>query len=264
VLVVVVVVHRHPDVVEHAGGPQQLALVRVARMQPGRGQVVEEPERQRRDMVRVGLVDLVERGEVQDARLAHVGQERRVAQAAQVALEEDPLAQARLRGLELGEAARGHRRADDRGAREDEVLPRGLDAGDPRPVGGRQRREAGDELVERVGGDAHALHPARVGQVPQPLGGGGQVAHRAAHADQARAALHEPGGALELAHDVRGELVQRLARRGALAGRKRSVMRHRAELPRVRGLRQAPGDLDELHRAAAEVQDAAVGQRRSS
>ena len=42
VLVVVVVVDRHADVVQHARAPQQLALPAVAGMQAGRGELVEE------------------------------------------------------------------------------------------------------------------------------------------------------------------------------------------------------------------------------
>jgi hypothetical protein len=109
-------------------------------VQPGGRELVEEPEGERGHVLRVRLVDLVERGQVPHAGLAHVVEQRRVAAVPQVALEEDALAQARLRGLELGEAARGHRRADDRRAGEDEVRARGLDAGDLARSSARARR----------------------------------------------------------------------------------------------------------------------------
>ena len=59
VLVVVVVVDRHPDVVQHARRPQQLALAGIAVVQPLGGELVEQPEGEGGDVVRVRAVDAV-------------------------------------------------------------------------------------------------------------------------------------------------------------------------------------------------------------
>ena len=53
VLVVVVVVDRHADVVQHARRPQQLALARVAVVQAQARELVEHAERERRDVLGV-------------------------------------------------------------------------------------------------------------------------------------------------------------------------------------------------------------------
>ena len=95
------------------------------------GQLVEEPEREVGDVggVRAVLgVHPVLRGEVDDARAAHVVEQRRL--AAEVVLEEHALAQARLGDLEALEAADLHHRLHDDRAAEDDVAARGLDAGE--------------------------------------------------------------------------------------------------------------------------------------
>ena len=78
VLVVVVVVDRHPDVVQHARRPQQLALARLARVQPHARELVEHTQRQRRDVARVRDVHVVARREVQHRGPAHVLEQRRL------------------------------------------------------------------------------------------------------------------------------------------------------------------------------------------
>ena len=105
VLVVVVVVDGHADVVEHARGPQQLALARVARVQPERRELVEHRERESRDVARVRDVHAVARGEVEHARAPDVIDQRRVRRR-EVALEEDALAQPGLRHFHAVEAPR--------------------------------------------------------------------------------------------------------------------------------------------------------------
>ena len=77
VLVVVVVVDRHADVVQHAGRPQQFPLAGVALVQAERGQLVEHAQRQRRHVLGVGRVDGVLAGEVEHARVADVLEHRR-------------------------------------------------------------------------------------------------------------------------------------------------------------------------------------------
>ena len=62
-----------------AGAEEQLALPAVAGVQALLGELVEEAEREPRDVLGVGGVDVVARGEVHDARAAHVVEQRRVA-----------------------------------------------------------------------------------------------------------------------------------------------------------------------------------------
>src|SRR4051812_5961601 len=77
VLVMVVVVDRGPDVVQHAGRPQELAVVGIRLGDPGRREAVEDLERQARHVPRVAQVLLVAVGEVHHRRPAHVWEERR-------------------------------------------------------------------------------------------------------------------------------------------------------------------------------------------
>ena len=103
----IVVVHRHADVVEHARRPQQLALDRIAIVQSRLGQLVEEPQRQPPDVFDVLGVDREPRREVDHAGKAHVVEQRRVG-GREIGLEEDALAQPRLGDLHPVDA--GHRR----------------------------------------------------------------------------------------------------------------------------------------------------------
>ena len=73
---VVVVVHRHPDVVQHARRPQQFPLLRVAFVQAHARQLVEHAERERRHVLRVGAVHAVARREVLHRGAAHVLEQR--------------------------------------------------------------------------------------------------------------------------------------------------------------------------------------------
>jgi hypothetical protein len=125
----------------------------------------------------------------------------------------------------------------------------------------RERGEAGDELVERVGRLMRTPCTPPPSAGPAAAGRGGQVAHRAAHADQARPDSRATGARSSLLMTCAVSLSSALRDAGPLPGQEALGHAHRAELPGVRGLREAPGDLDELHGAAAEVQDAAVGER---
>ena len=93
-------------------------------------------------------VDVVLRGHVEHARAAHVGEQRRFA-GGQQPLEEHALAKPRLGRLEAVEAAGAQHALDDDRAGEDQVGARRLDAGHARALGGRQRGEPLDELLER-------------------------------------------------------------------------------------------------------------------
>ena len=159
VLVVVVVVDRHADVVQHARAPQELALPAVAGVQAGRGELVEERQGEPRDVLGVGRVDVVARGEVEDRGAAHVVEQRRL--AVEQLAEEDALAQAGLGDLDRLVAARfEHRLHDDRPG-EDEVGAAVLDPLDRRALGCRQRGELVDEVVELLAVDLKALHAER-------------------------------------------------------------------------------------------------------
>jgi hypothetical protein len=130
VLVVVVVVDGHADVVQQRRGPQQLALDGLALMHSRGGQLVEQAECEAGDVGRVRAVLRVHpvlRGEIDDARVTHVLEQRRVAE---VVLEEHALAQAGLGDLEALEAADLHDRLHDDRAAEDDVAARWLDAGE--------------------------------------------------------------------------------------------------------------------------------------
>ena len=60
---------------------------------------------------------------------------------------------------------------DDDSACQDQVRARRLDARDARPLGGRQRREPLDQLINRLAGDDHPLDTVR-GQPRGALGSG--------------------------------------------------------------------------------------------
>ena len=74
---VIVVVDRHADVVQHRGGPQQLALARLALVQAERGQLVEHAQCERRDVLGVRHIHAVLGGDVHDAGAPHVLEQRR-------------------------------------------------------------------------------------------------------------------------------------------------------------------------------------------
>ena len=265
VLVVVVVVDGHPDVVEHRPRPEQLALGALARVQPGRGQLVVQLEGQAPDVrdVRVEVgVHAVLGGEVDDRRAADVVEQRLAAvAAAQEALEEHALAQTRLGDVDLLEAALLHDGLHDERAAEDDVGAVGLDPRDAAALGRRQVGELVHHVVERGAGEDEALH-AELGDVGLALGRRGQVAHGAADPDHPRARAPQPRGALERPRDERPQLAQLLGLGRLVVGQEALRHAHRAERPGVELAREPALDVDELHRAAADVEHHAVGQRR--
>ena len=101
-------------------------------------------------------------------------------------LEEDPLAQAGLGHLHLGEAAVLHRRGHHHRAAQDHVAAVGLDAADRAALGRRAGGQLLDQLLEGVAREHEALH-VQVGQLEALLDGGGQVADGAAEAAPAAA-----------------------------------------------------------------------------
>ena len=213
-------------------------------------------------MLGVRDVDVVLRGHVQHARAPHVLEQRRLVASAEQALEEHALAQPRLGRLEAVEAAGPQHALHDDRAGEDQVGARRLDARDARALGGGQRREPLDELVERLALDHHALHA--VGRQPRgALRGGGEVAHGAADADQAPAALRRrprpataPARARAATCSRSSSSCLRLA--GPFGGRKRSLIRTVPSAPGARLAARAARHAHELQRAAAEVEHAAV------
>ena len=260
----VVVVDRHADVVQHARGPQKLALAALAAVQAEACQLVEHAQRERRHVARVGGIGLVVGGQVEHARAPHVLEQRRLAPLQQ-ALEEDPLAHARLGRLEARKAARAQHAGDDDRPRQDEVGAGGLDPRDARPLGGRQRGEALDQLRQDLGLDHHPPHA--VGRQPRrALGGGGEVAHRAADPHQAPRARvvapAEPAGLGEMLVHVLFQAPQLPALGRPGAGQEALAHAHRAQRPAARLALGALAHGDQLQRAAAEVQRHPLPQGR--
>ena len=231
-------------------------------MQPEAGELVEHAQRERGDVAGVGEVEVVAGGEVQDARAPHVLEQRRIA-VGQQPLEEDPLAQPRLGGLQGVEAAGPQHPLHDDRSGQDQVGARRLDARDAAALGRGQRREPLHQLVERIALDHHALH-AVGGQARGALDGGREVAHRPADADQApRAARRDPPSGsharlLELGGDVVAQLLDLPALGGPFGGQEALGHAHRAHAPGAGLAREPLGHAHELHRAAAEVQHVAV------
>ena len=229
VLVVVVVVDRHPDVVQHARRPQQLALAGIAVVQPLRRRAGRTAPRARaatwfvcarstrycraRFSTRVAA-DVVEQ-------VVRPGEQR---------LEEDALAQACLRDLDALEAADLEHRLHDGGAAEDDVGARGLDARHAPALGGGHARQAVDELAERLARDDEALD-ADVRLAGEVLGGGRQVADRAADADEPVARVGQPRRAAELLRHVGAQRLELLARHGAAVGEEALRRAHGAQRP---------------------------------
>ena len=227
---------------------------------PGGREVVEQRQRERRDVRRVVGVDAVLAGQVPHRPRAHVVDQRRVGVGEQ-ALEEHALAQPRLGHLDAVEAARRHDPLDRRGAGEDQVAALGLDAGHAAALGDRHPGQQLDQLVEHVELDHVALDAERR-DVAQPLRRRGEVARGAAERDQAPPRRREPRRGAELLGDVRAQRLELLSRRRLAVGQEALAHPHRAERPRAELRRQPPGDADELQRAAAEVEHRAVGERR--
>jgi hypothetical protein len=98
VLVVVVVVHRHADVVEHRRGPQQLALGRIALVIPAPASASNIWSVSARHVLDVPLIGVVLRGQV--AHVVSRTDANRADRGREVGLEEHALAQALLGHLD--------------------------------------------------------------------------------------------------------------------------------------------------------------------
>ena len=213
-------------------------------------------------MLDVGEVGVVGGGEVEHARASHVLEQRWIAALEQRRVE-DALAQAGLGHLERAEGADLHHRLDHQRAGEDQVAALGLDARHLAALLRRHVREAVDEVVERVALEHEALDAERR-LLGGDLGRRGEVAHRAADAGEARAVaarLRQPARRAELLLHVRAQRLELLAL-DVVAGQEALGHAHGAERPRAGVARLAPPDVGELHRAAAEVERDAVGERR--
>ena len=148
VAVVVVVVDRRADVVQHARRPEQLALGVAQLVQPGLREPVEHLERQRPPRGRRGSGSALKR-------CARFSTDSRRTSSnssplAQQALEEDALAQAGLGHLDPLEAAAVEGGGQHERAAEDHVAAVGLDAGHVAALGRRPVGEPLDQLLERV------------------------------------------------------------------------------------------------------------------
>ena len=249
-LVVVVIVDGHPDVVQHGRGPQQLALERVAGVQARAGELVEHAERKPRHVLGVRLIDVVEPGEVEHRLAADVVEELGGRQPAR---EEHALAQPGLGDLHALEPAHLEHREDRGRAGEDDVPALGFDPAQLPALAGSARGELVNELGQRVARDHVALHPERRDRA-HALVGRREVTRGSPDRHQPVAGARHPVLALDLAGDV---LAQRLAVLAEALGHP-----HGAQLPRPLLARQPPNGMRELQRAAAEIEHAAVAQRR--
>ena len=213
-------------------------------------------------MLDVGEVGVVLRREVEHRFAADVLEQRRVAALEQRGVE-DALAQAGLGDLERVERAELHDGLDHEGAGEDQVAALGLDARHLAALRGAHVGEALDELVERLAREQEPLDAER-GLVGRDLRRGREVAHGAADAGESRAVLAclvEPARRGQLVADVRAQRLQLLAL-DALAGQEALGHADGAERPRAGVALLALLDVGQLHRAAAEVERDAVGERR--
>ena len=208
-------------------------------------------------MLGVREVRVVLGGEVAHRRLAHVLEQRRIG-ALEVGGEEHALAQACLGDLHAFEAAGLHHRLHDQRAGQDQVAALGLDA---RHLGALGRREVGEpvhQLVQRVPAQREALHAERR-QLGRQLGRRRQVSHGAADARELAAVL-QPRDVAERVRHVRPQRLEVLGL-DLLLGQEALGHAHGADRPRPHVERLAALHARQLHRAAAEVERDAVGQR---
>ena len=215
-------------------------------------------------MARVRDVDVVLGGEVQHARAPHVVEQRRLVVAAEQALEEDALAQARLGRLEAVEAARPAARP---ARRRRPARIRSARAG---LMPGTLARSAAGSAASRstssssaVALDHHPLHA--VGRQPGgALRGGGEVAHRSADADEPRRRRRARRATARSASSL-GDVLAQLLELPALG---RAVRRQEALAHAHRAERHEPDSLCEAlarrARAASSRRRGRARSRRSS
>ena len=189
--------------------------------------------------------------------------EQRLAPGEQRPGEEHPLAQAGLGDLERRRTRPRSSTVCSVSAAARMMSPRpGLIPGmRPRSATG-SAASSSTSSARRRGGQHEALH-ADVGQLGAPLGGGGEVAGRAADRHQPAAGVPQPAElARALAH-VRAQALDRLARGPAVAGEEPLGQPHRPERQRdATAVAWRSATRDELQAAAAELHHRAVGQRR--
>ena len=257
VAVVVLVVDRGADVVEHAGGPEQLALGVTEVVQASRREAVEHAERQRRHAADVLGLAVEAVGEVLHRLAAHVleqlvarpaGARRRRPRAglprSPRCASKPPLSSA------AASTSAPPRITSPRSGLMPLTSPR-LEAGLPASSSIRSSRASRVEL--------ESLHVSER-QLVAAHRGGGEVADRAADADQAAAAL-PPAEPLELGLDtcLRSAF---MALAGAFSpGRNALADADRAERQRL-GVDDPPaGEPEDLDAAAADVEAEAVVDR---
>ena len=144
VLVVVVVVDGHADVVQQRRRPQQLALDRVARVEPRGGELVEEAEREARRRARCAgcASGSMPYCAARLTTLARRTSSNSGGSPPRWRSKNTPSRRPGLGDLERLEAAGLHHRLHDDRAGEDEVAARGLDARDLGALGRRAARPA--------------------------------------------------------------------------------------------------------------------------
>ena len=263
VLVVIVVGDRHADVVEHRGRPQQLALAGLG-LEQAAASTSESYicSASRATCSTWAMIGLVLHREVAHGGLAHIVEQRLLAVEQRARRGTHRRAdRPRSPRCPSKSAELDHRLERDRGG-EDDVAASGLDPGDRPALGDGQRGERVDELAHRLRGDHEALD-ADVGLVGRALGGGREVADRAADAD-------EPRARRPTASRARPASRARASRSrwssfflaGPFPGRKCSVSRTAPSGNDSIASALSARDLDELHAAAADLEHRAVGQGR--
>jgi len=225
---VAVVGDRHPCVVGHGGGPEELALVRGRLDDPLRVQRVVELQRERGDVPRVRHVRVGAGEQVGDRRGADV-REPRLALAAEVLGEEHAFAQARARDLEAPVAAELEHGLQHERRGEDQVRARRLDPGQ-RAGRGRALGQPGHECAQLPRADPEALDAGRIAPA-LTLDRRGQVAHRAAHRDDPQLLAGREVARRELAAHGRARLLELLARGRPAVGEEALGHPDRAQRP---------------------------------
>jgi len=176
-LVVIVVVDRHADIVEHGRGPEQLPFFGLARVNAGSLQRIPDTQSEMGHVLLVHEVVVVLRREIADAGFAHVGDKRRIG-GGEKAGEEDALAQAGFGHLDAVEATDFEHGPQHGGAREDDLCAPRLHARHTAALPSRPRGQFRFEVGQGVAREDEALH-ARGRQGGPALSGIRQVAHGA-------------------------------------------------------------------------------------
>ena len=255
----VVVVDRRADVVEHRRGPQQLALLGVAGMQPRAA-----PARPRSPAPAGRRAPCARRsGWYWAARLRTLASRTSAKSgsswsASSVSKNAPSRRPAWVTSMASAPTYSRHG-VDHRRRAEDEVPALGLDARDPAALAGGHVDDLVDQVAEVVASQEIALD-AVAGELLREHRGGGEVADGAADAREPRAGLREPRRLLELLVDVGAERLDVLVA-DPVAVEEALGRDDGAEPPGARLRRVPVADARQLHRAAADVEREPVVER---